>query len=375
MANKITVCLEIGSECVSLICGSNGVNNSFNIVSFESAKYDGFLNGEFLNPTSLKFAVSELVTKLENQTGKAIESCFVGVPSEFCLVETGEATLSFERPKRITDDTLEDFCVQAALRCKENKDYRLINKAPIYFACEDGMRLFNPRGRKATRLTGEISFVFAKNSFIKTLSSILVNVGITKFNFLSEPLSAGLYLLGREARETGAILVDSGYITTSVSFVMGDGLKALKAFSLGGGNIMTDLSEVLKIKYNDAEKLKRSMVLSLEPTETEVYTLETLGGAKAINAKTANEVAEKRIEQIASYITKCINSFEGVDPQAPVYLTGGALTKLKGAKDLLSKLIARKIIVAKGTSLEYREPDKAAALALLNFANLIYEGV
>ena len=163
-------------------------------------------------------------------------------------------------------------------------------------------------------------------------------------------------------------------ITLDITMPEMDGIQALKAFSLGGGNITADLSEVLKLKFAEAEKLKTNMVLSLEPTETEVYTIETSSGAKPIKAKTANEVVEKRIEQIASFITKCINGFENISPQTPIYLTGGGITKFKGAKDYLSKLIARKIIVAKGSSLEYREPDNAAAISLLNFAILISEG-
>jgi len=374
MVNKFNVIIEIGSEKVWAVCGSQGVNNSFNIISFESAPYSGFLNGEFIDEISLKLAIGELVTSLENSIKKPIDSCFVGVPSEFCLVECQNATLSFEKPTKITNDIMQEICVQAAYKCATKKDFALINKAPIYFACEDGRKILNPQNRKATKLDGEISFVFAKKTFLKTLSTILKDVGFINFEFLSEPLAESLYLLNYQTRETGAILIDVGYITTGVMQVVGDGLKNLKAFSLGGGNITADLAEVLKLKFNDAEKLKRNMVLSLEPTESEVYSLDTGGKAVPVNAKTANEIVEKRIEQIASFITKCINSFEDVTLDTPIYLTGGGITKLKGAKDFLSKLIARKLIVAKGSSLEYREPDKSASLSLLNFAILIYEG-
>ncbi len=374
MANKFNVIIEIGSEKVSAICGTNGVNNSFNIASFDSVPYAGFLNGEFIDPISLKFAIGELVTRLESATKKPVNMCFVGVPSEFCLVDTQDAVLTFEKPTKISSDIVQDICKQAAYKCASKKEYSLINKAPIYFACEDGRKILNPEGRKATKLAGEISFIFAKTSFIKIVSNVLKDVGFNGFEFLSEPLAESLYLLNYETREMGAILIDCGYITTGVMQVKGDGIQALKAFSLGGGNITADLSEVLKLKFAEAEKLKTNMVLSLEPTETEVYTIETSSGAKPIKAKTANEVVEKRIEQIASFITKCINGFENISPQTPIYLTGGGITKFKGAKDYLSKLIARKIIVAKGSSLEYREPDNAAAISLLNFAILISEG-
>ncbi len=374
MANKFNVILEIGSEKISAVCGSNGVNNSFNIVSFDSEPYAGFLNGEFIDVFSLKLAIGELVTRLENSTHKAVDFCYVGVPSEFCLVDTKRATLNFEKPTKITSNILQEISKQAAYQCEANKDYVLINKAPIYFACEDGRHILNPQNRKATRLDGEISFLFAKKSFIKTLSGILKDVGFVSYEFLGEPLAENLYLLSPEVRETGAILIDCGYITTSVFYGVGDGIKMLKAFSLGGGNITADLSEVLKLKFSEAEKLKRNIVLSLDLSESEVYSLETFNGAKPINAKMANEIVEKRIEQIASYITKCINSFEDASLQTPVYITGGGITKLKGAKDYLSKLIARKLIVAKGSSLEYREPDSVAALSLLNFAILINEG-
>ena len=74
------------------------------------------------------------------------------------------------------------------------------------------------------------------------------------------------------------MLVDCGHLTISVSFVQGQGLLETKTFSLGGGHISADLSEVFEMSYQDAEKFKNQIVLSLQGGLNEKYDITTENG-------------------------------------------------------------------------------------------------
>ena len=72
-----------------------------------------------------------------------------------------------------------------------------------------------------------------------------------------------MYLLSDTKRENPSIIVDCGYLSTSVSITKGNGLLSLNSFSVGGAQVTSDLSECLKISYNEAEELKKQIILCI----------------------------------------------------------------------------------------------------------------
>jgi hypothetical protein len=114
---------------------------------------------------------------------------------------------------------------------------------------------------------------FNGDEFVKTIDKILKFINIEQVEYISSVLSEAIYLLEPEIRDTGAILIDCGYISSFITTVKGDGLTTLNAFSVGGGHVTADLCEVLQIGFNQAENLKRKVVLSLDATDSDYYEI------------------------------------------------------------------------------------------------------
>ena len=72
---------------------------------------------------------------------------------------------------------------------------------------------------------------------------------------------------------------------------------------------------------------------------------------------------------IAKGIQKCFNAWQYNFPDfIPVYLTGGGLSFMKGAKDLLAKILGKNVEVV---SLPYSQLNKtnySSSMAVLNYA-------
>lgn len=368
MANKIKAVLDFGSEKLTVLLGSRDVNNAINVVSSNQEYYEGFAEGEFLQPDLLANSIENVLKKTERNCNIKIKELVVGVPTEFCYSLCKNFNQNFPKPKKITTKDIERLTKDVA-DFENLKTHQVINKDYVYFVLGENNKVNNPVGQIETKLTACVSFLFAEKKFLDTVNKALQKCGITSVSYVCSAYAQSLYLFDDEQRDRYALLVDCGYITTSVSLARGRGILNLSSFSLGGGHISADLSNCLKIPYSSAETLNKKIVLCIEPTNNDMYDLFVEGEVIPISMKVANAIVESRIEVIAKGIQKCFNAWQYNFPDfIPIYLTGGGLSFMKGAKDLLAKILGKNVEVV---SLPYSQLNKtnySSSMAVLNYA-------
>lgn len=368
MRNKYAAVLDFGSSNITVLLGEHGVNNNFKILGSGQADYAGFMDGEFLQPNTLKASIQSAIEKAEEGFGDKIKTLYIGVPSDFCIIHEVDTEIAFGKRVCVTEKHLDKLF--AKVNGSLDSQSMLVSVSPMYYLLDDGNRVNNALGIYTTSLRARVSMVFVENKFVHMISSIMQECGNIDFELVCSMLAENLYLLEPDKRSVGAVLVDCGYITTSASFVCGEGLSDLSSFSLGGGFITGDLSNSLNLSFAEAEQLKRKLILSIDATELDYYELYVGGDhMEKVHAKTANDVALLSIDNIIQGIKSCLEQFTSkLDEGEPIYLTGGGLSYLKGAKAYISNAIGRKIEIVKPKSLQYMQPELSSVISLLNFA-------
>lgn len=368
MVKKEVAILDFGSSKVTVLIGERGVNGTFNIKGTGEIEYAGYYEGKFLEPEKVKLAVGLAINNAETTARARITKIYVGVPGEFSTVVCKEVGLNFAKRKKITESDIQELFYEGNTY-KHNPTHTVINHSPIYFTLDDSRRIIEPRGSFSTKLGGYVSYVLAENNFLDFVEEMLLDLGIRSTRYISSSLAESLFLFEPEERDRYAILVDCGHISTSVMLVRGDGMLFLNSFSMGGGHITGDLSQCLKITYYQAEGLKRKVVLSLLASDTDFYEVAGKDYMIPFSAKTTNEIVTERIDLIASFILKCFNRCEYEFPDyIPVYLTGGGLSYIKGARDYVSKRIGRKVEVIAPKVPGLNRPHFSTALGILDIA-------
>ena len=366
MAKSYVSVLDIGSSRVSVLVGTSGINSTFVIKGQGEASYAGFGEGEFYEPEKLGAVISSAITRAEENAGYAIRHLYVGIPAEFCNCVCKTISSTFSTRKKISQEVLSEH-YEKAYEDKENQT--LISCNAIYNILDDGKRALNPTGCKTSKITSMVSLIFAQDDFINTINKILQSLGVERVTYVSSSLCEAQCVLEPEARTGAGMLIDIGYITSSVAVVRGQGLLMLNSFSLGGGHIMADLAECLNISFAEAEQLKRRIVLSLNPTEKDFYELPGAGATKQIPIKMANEIVMARLDMICTCIQKCISLYakETAD-YIPLFLTGGGVCYIKGAKDYIAKRLGRNVELAFPPLPELNNPSYSCILGLLSYA-------
>ena len=368
MARRNVAVLEFGTSRISAIIGDRGINNTFDIRGFGEVNYSGFMDGEFLCPDELNNCVRTVLATAENNARCKITHLYVGIPAEFCVNAVRSVSHSFPKKHRISERDVEDLFAEAD-DFGSSTTHMVVNRSPIYFALDDNRRIIEPKGVVTTKITAMLSFCLGERGFITTISEILRPLRIDYVDFVCEPLSEALYLFTPSERDSCAILVDTGYLTTSVSIVMGDGLVSLRSFSLGGGHIVADLVENFDIPFAVAEALKRKIVLSYQPEKGDYYEVIVDNQPYKIDAGLANAVASSRVVQIAKMVQKCLDDSQFEYPSyIPIHITGGGLCYVKGARDLLQKILNKDVKVIVPPVPQLDKPHASGILGLLDLA-------
>lgn len=365
MNKDMVAVLDIGSSKITALVGKREVNSSIKILASSEYEYEGYASGEFVDTASLQGAITSALSDVQKDLGRDIKDIFVGVPAEFAFVYDKLLTKIFPKKTRITPKIVDSLFLD------DNEDnpyltHTIINKSSLFYIVNDENKTNEPLGMYATKLQARVGYILLDNGFRQIVVSILNGLGIKNFDFISHTLSEAVYLIPEVKRNEGAIFIDCGYISTSVSQVLGDGLKELKSFSLGGGFITADLSKVFEIPFDEAEELKRQAIVTLNPLGVEYY--ETSSGKK-FSIKAVNEIILNRVDKILSMVGKCLETFAIDLPKyIPIYLTGGGLNYIEGLSDYFRRTLDRPVEFAKPKMLLYSKPDLSSAISLLDMA-------
>jgi cell division protein FtsA len=250
-----------------------------------------------------------------------------------------------------------------------DEKYEVINIQPIYYTLDNNLRVLSPLGAVSAKLGGVLSYIMAEKTFTDEIRKILTAMGVPSVEFVSSVLAESLILFDEDKRDGTAVLVDVGYLTTSVAIVKGDGLLSLRSFSQGGGHITGDLATILQIPFSDAELLKRKVILSIEPSEEDIYEINGKNGIKTFPAQIVNEIVAHRISVIARTISKCLTTCEYEYPDyIPYSLTGGGIAFMRGAKDAIANTVGREVEIVVPPYPQINKPNLSSAWGLLDMA-------
>lgn len=362
-----TAILDFGSSKITVLIGERGVNDTINVKGFGASKYAGFGNGEWVKPEELGEAINKAITAAESNSGIKITHLYVGVPGEFTAVDCREVNVALPKRRKINDND-----VLALMDAGDDFDQsvsEVINIQPVYYNLDNDRRVLQPVGVISSKLGGVLSYITAEVRFSGFIRKILADMGIASVEYVSSVLAESLLLFDETERDNTSVLIDVGYFTTSVAVIRGDGILSLGSFSLGGAHITGDLAEALGISFTDAENLKRKVVLSINASDNDIYEIGGDNGVKTLSASLVNEIVIHRVFVIGKMVEKCLEMCKYETPDyIPYSLTGGGISYIRGAKDVLSQKLGRNVEVVTPRLPQVNKPDMSSSWGLLDMA-------
>ena len=368
MANNDVAVLDFGSSKLTLLVGHHTVNNNFAITAYSDIEYSGFMNGEFIEEEEMFEKIRLAVDEVYNVIKQPIKKLYVGVPSEFLEVENITLTKSFARQTRLTKKVIDQLFVDADKHIISST-HSVINITPLKYVLDDTNDTYSPVDCYCRKIDVDTCFIQADNVFLSLVGRVLNDLKIKDVEFVSSMLAEGQYLLNEDIRNAGALLVDVGYLTTSVAYFNGEGIVELKSFSMGGAQITAELCEKMELPFSIAEQVKQKLLITIRPTGLDCYDAYKGNRVEKVPSLQANEIALEVIEQIINEIYNSIEEFDRTPQDIPtIYLTGGGLSYLKGIEFYMSRLLDKDVKVVMPKPLKFKKPDLSSVIGLLDVA-------
>jgi cell division protein FtsA len=365
---KDVAILDIGSKKMTVLIGENNFKGVYSVKGVGECDYEGFAAGEWLNVEGVRVAVARAVSSAEAEAGVKIKKLFIGVPSEFLAVVCKPVYSTYSKPIRISEIEVNGLYEKG--NDFNDKNFVDINSSAIYFTLDDQpRRLIEPRGVFAQKLSAMVSYILCETAFVKLFDGIAADLKLKEVEYVSSMWAEAMGMLEPEQRDKYAVIMDIGYISSSVALIRGDGLLHLSSFSVGGGHISADICTVLDIPFTVAETIKEKIDLNLAFSGDDFYEAEEDGEIYRLDAQKVHEIVVARLDDIIDYIKKSVEICKNdCPPFVQIYLTGGGVTSLRGAKEYISSSLNKQIEILSPTVPRFGKPYFCSSIGLLDVA-------
>lgn len=149
-------------------------------------------------------------------------------------------------------------------------DVKLVD-ADIVDVRLDGYRIVNPLGFQGKHLTLSIFNAFAPLVHLGALQTIAEQLDLDLLAIAAEPYAVSRAVKSEDTHDIGVIYIDVGGGTTDVAVVRRGVLEGTKMFALGGRVFTKRLAQVLRVSFEDAERVKLAYSAGrLEPDSARV---------------------------------------------------------------------------------------------------------
>ena len=366
MHKKRVAVIDVGSSKVTAVIGERGINKTFIIKGSYSFDYDGYQDGVFFDEEQFKQVLHFAGDKIKKVLRGAIDTVYVGVPGDFVQVLIKESQISFPKKKKILESDVEAL-FDAAFVLSSSK-YTLINRSAIVYELDDFRRLAYPVGAVSEILKGNLSFSVCNNYFIELVKPALSELGFSGVEFVSSMLAQSLYLIDAEVRDRIAVLIDVGYISTTLAIIHGDGIVYQKSFGYGGGYISASIVNKFGIDFEVAESIKRKVNLSKKITSLSRDVVEGDDG-KYYPLDSVQVCVTSSLDELSEMISDTLENSRYVIPEyVPLMITGGGIAYIRGAKEHLSGRLGMAVEVVAPRVPLMDKPTESTVLSIMDIA-------
>ena len=356
---KDTVVLDVSSSRVTAMAGCKKALSVYDVKAVAERAYDGYSDGEFFDADAAAEAMESALREVVGRTGIQPKHVYIGVPGEFVTLVNRPVSVTLDRVRRVVDADLSYLIAKGGKF--DDAERILICSSPICYTVDTSDKsFFDVRGMNAGRVSATVSYMLADRVFTDLAESAARRAGFRDVRFVAIPWAECVAMFEREQRDVPYVVIDAGYLSSSVAVGRGEGLEELKSFSMGGGHVAADIYEVLNVPFPLAEEAKDLIDLNLSYTDDAVLVADN---EHVIHAAEACEIVRARLEYFAEIVAGIIGGTDA-PTYVPVYLTGDGFAAIRGARSVISSGLGRVVELVAPKVPGFTRPEDSSAISL-----------
>jgi cell division protein FtsA len=259
----------------------------------------------------------------------------------------------------------------------------VLHAIPTGYALDSQSGVTDPRGLMGRQLSVDMHVVSAEALVARNLMLAVERCHLDIEAVISTPYASGLSVMVDDEADLGAVVVDCGGGTTSLSVFAGGHIQHTDAIRVGGHNITRDVSTGLSTPMVAAERLKTFYGSTIATASDErdmiaVQQVEDEGeGPHHVPRSQLVRIIRPRVEEILELTRdRLLQAGFGPEMGRRVILTGGA-SQLTGLQDLAGRIFGSAVRIGrplgiKGLPEAAKGPAFSAAVGLLVYPQVAH---
>lgn len=259
---NIYAVLDIGCATIKLLVGEV-VSANVHVLYVKKVPNKGASKDQIDNPAAVSEVIKELIEDANVTLDTNITDVALVIPSYYANIYGGEGYVKTNSTSIInTDDVLK--ALQVSARFKINKDEERISVIPTKYFLDTKSTTENPVGKQSASLKVRSLIITTKKDILYQYIMCVENAG---YHVLEITVDA--YACAKEAFDAvylneGAVLIDIGHRSTTISFFEEGYLKYITKIGIGGytltkaiatrWQIPIEKAELYKIRYGTCEE-------------------------------------------------------------------------------------------------------------------------
>ncbi len=328
--------------------GANREERTIRVAGVAHVRSRGVRGGAVISVDEAAEAIGQAVEQAEAMAGVSVSSVVLtNAGGQLGSHRVSAAVSLGARP--IGDHDL-SRCIQLALAQARLPGRRIIHLLPITWSVDRQRAVRDPRHLYGRELALELLVVSMAETAFATLGHCLELAHLQLDGVVAAPFAAGLAALEEDELDLGAICIDMGGGSTSVSVFADGSLIHVDSLNVGGAHVTNDIARGLSTTLAGAERIKTLHGSAIASANEDRDMIEApprgddpAAGPVVVARSLLKGIIAPRVEETLELVRERLRqSGEHLPSGAGVVLTGGA-SQLVGVRELAVRVFDRPV--------------------------------
>jgi len=253
---RIIVGIDVGTTKVCVVVGEVGRSPEMNVLGVGIAPSQGLSKGIVTDIPETVRSIALAIERAERLSGCKIGSAFVGVAGNHITSLNSRGVVAVSRGDRVISGEDVTRAVEAARAVAIPQQREVLHVIPRCYVVDGQVGVRDPVGMAGFRLEVETHIVTGAVTALQNLVRCVQRAGVEVDDLVLQPLASAEAVLTEQEKNLGVVLVDIGGGTTDIAIFIEGSIWHTVVLPVGGNHLTNDLSIVLKVPFDAAERLK-----------------------------------------------------------------------------------------------------------------------
>ena len=360
--------LDIGSATIKLLVGEV-VSANINVLFAKKVTSHGNRRGKIEQMTTVVSEVKQLLNEASTALNTTITSVALCIPSIYAHIYQSDGITKVNSP--LDQITNEDVvrALKLSRRFVRDDDEEVVSVIPTLFQLDTKMVKEVPIGMKSASLKAESLVITTKKKLLYSYISAVEKAGVEVLDITINAYSCAKEAFDAVYLQEGAILIDIGYKSSTVSFFEGGYLKYIAQAAVGGYDLTRKIASSWQIPMDKAEvyKVKYGTCNLSIGDEDIIHITRDDNGERLYTQRDLAEVLNDGVKEIMEVIKTKIDVINDGRGYETVIVGGGG--ELPDIHRVASEVLESAVRVYRPDTIGARDMSFVACLGMMYYLN------